>query len=214
MYNISATNKKGSNQMNNIKKYRIKKGMKQIELCKILGITQGALSGWENGKYEPDIKSLNKLAEIFETSIDDIMGYARKQTPTRRIVRIPVLGDVAAGIPIEAITDIDDYEEIDLSEYEPGEYVSLRIKGNSMEPTMPEGTTVIVRIQNTIENGETAIVTIGNEEAICKKIKKTPKGVTLISTNPIYDPMFFTNKEIEELPVCIWGRVIEFRGKL
>lgn len=62
--------------MNNIRKYRLAAGMKQVELCKIVGITQGALSGWENGKYEPDLKSLNKMAELFDTTIDQLMGYA------------------------------------------------------------------------------------------------------------------------------------------
>lgn len=61
--------------MNNIKKYRLAAGMKQVELCKIVGITQGALSGWENGKYEPDLNSLKKMADLFHTSIDQLMGY-------------------------------------------------------------------------------------------------------------------------------------------
>lgn len=57
-----------------IKQLRNSKGLKQIDLCKQLGVAQGALSGWENGKYEPDITSLKKMSEIFEVSIDYILG--------------------------------------------------------------------------------------------------------------------------------------------
>ena len=85
MYNISTTISEVQNMeeknTNNIKKYRLAAGMKQIELCKILGITQGALSGWENGKYEPDIKSLSKMAELFHTTIDELMGLKSESTP-------------------------------------------------------------------------------------------------------------------------------------
>ena len=73
--------------MNNIKKYRLAAGMKQVELCRIVGITQGALSGWENGKYEPDLKSLNKMAELFGVTIDQLRGYApsdeKKEAPSK-----------------------------------------------------------------------------------------------------------------------------------
>ena len=76
-----------SYNMNNIKKYRLAAGMKQVELCRIVGITQGALSGWENGKYEPDLKSLNKMAELFGVTIDQLMGYApsdeKKEAPSK-----------------------------------------------------------------------------------------------------------------------------------
>ena len=81
-----------------------------------------------------------------------------------------------------------------------------------MEPRMVKGDVVIVKIQNTIETGETAIVLIG-DRTTCKKIKKTPEGVWLISTNPVYEPMFYSNQEIEEIPVIIWGKVVELRAK-
>lgn len=76
VYNISIINipMKGRYLMNRIKELRNLIGFKQIELCKKLGVTQGALSGWENGKYEPDNKSLMKMADIFNVSIDYLLG--------------------------------------------------------------------------------------------------------------------------------------------
>ena len=128
-------------------------------------------------------------------------------------VKIPVYGAVAAGIPFDAITDIEDYEEISADMAKCGEYAALRIHGDSMEPRMTEGDVVIVRVQSTIENGETAIVIVNGGESTCKKIKKTPEGILLISTNPKYEPMFYSNKQIEELPVRIFGKVVELRAK-
>ena len=62
--------------MNRIKELRKKFGIKQIDLCKQLGVVQGTLSGWENNKYEPDLTSLTKMAEIFDVSVDYLLGVS------------------------------------------------------------------------------------------------------------------------------------------
>jgi repressor LexA len=94
-----------------------------------------------------------------------------------------------------------------------GTYIALTIHGQSMEPRMNEGDVVIVRLQEDVESGETAIVMVNGGDSTCKKIKKTPEGVMLISTNPAYEPMFYTNAQIAELPVRILGKVVELRAK-
>ena len=78
---------------------------------------------------------------------------------------------------------------------------------------MSRGDIVIVRQQSNINSGEIGIVMVGDGEATCKKIKKRPDGIMLISTNPKYEPMFFTNEQIEGLPVCVIGKVVELRAK-
>ena len=128
-------------------------------------------------------------------------------------LRIPVYGSVAAGIPIEAITDIEDYEEITPELARTGEFAALKIKGDSMEPKFSAGDVVIVRLQETVNNGDIAIVLVNGDEATCKKIKKTPEGIMLISTNTAYEPMFYSNRDIETRPVRIWGKVVELRAK-
>ena len=130
-----------------------------------------------------------------------------------RPVRIPVYGSVAAGIPLDAIQDIEDYEEISEDMARVGEYAALKIKGNSMLPRFTPGDVVIVKLQDDVDTGDIAIVMVNGDEATCKKIKKTPEGVMLISTNPEYEPMFFTNQEIKDKPVRIWGKVVELRAK-
>ena len=78
---------------------------------------------------------------------------------------------------------------------------------------MSEGDVVIVHLQDDVNTGDIAVVLVNGGEATCKKIKKTPDGVILISTNPDYEPMFFSNQDIVELPVRILGKVVELRCK-
>ena len=197
--------------MNRIKSIRTELGIKQIDLAQRLNIRQNTLSNWETGKSEPDSAMLKKLAQELETTVDYLVGGP----PPGKIsgVRIPVLGDVAAGIPIEAVTDIVDYEEIDAALARTGEFFGLRIKGASMEPRMREGDVVIVRRQDTADTGDTVVVLVNGDSATVKKIKYGPDGITLLPTNPTFDPLFYSAAEVEQLPVRVIGRVVELRAK-
>ena len=197
---------------NRIRALRLSKGLKQSDLARVLGIRQNTLSTWETGKYEPDNEALQNIADFFGVTVDFVIGRA-DTLPRRKGRRIPVLGDVAAGIPIEAIQDILDYEDIDEDLARTGEFFGLRIKGSSMEPRMMEGDVVIVRQQETAETGDTVVVTVNGDLATVKKLKIGPAGVTLLPTNPIYDPMFFSCEEVEQLPVRIIGKVVELLAK-
>ena len=184
----------------------------QEQLALQLGLERSSVAKYESKNVIPSIETIANIAKIFNVSTDYLIG---REEPTEKSkgVRIPVLGHVAAGIPIEAIEDILDYEEITEDEARMGEYFALKIKGHSMEPTISNGDVVIVIRQSTIENGEIAIVLVDGEEATCKKIKKTPEGVMLIPLNQNYDTMFYSNKDIETLPVRILGKVVECRKK-
>lgn len=198
--------------MNRIKELRAQKGIKQTELAKVLSVSQAALSGYETGKYEADLATYKKIAEYFGVSVDYLLGGSEKSSKSDAI-RIPVLGRVAAGIPIEAIEEIIDYEELDAEEYGHGEYFGLKIAGQSMEPKISDGDVVIVRRQPDVESGEIAVVLVNGYDATVKRIKKSPQGVTLIPSNPAYEPMYYSNEEIESLPVVIVGKVVELRAK-
>ena len=200
--------------MNRIRQLRTSYEMKQSDLAHRLSVKANTISYWENGIYEPSFDMLQKMAEIFDTSIDYILGRSNIQKPdSSHGSIIPVLGEVAAGIPIEAITDIVDYEEIDAALARTGEFFGLRIKGNSMEPRMREGDVVIVRQQDSAETGDTVVVLVNGDSATVKKIKYGPDGITLLPTNPAYDPLFYSAAEVEQLPVRVIGRVVELRAK-
>ena len=148
---------------------------------------------------------------MYDVSIDYLLGG--DSSPSCDILSVPVLGDVAAGIPIEAIQDIVDYEEIDKAMMGNGEFFGLRLKGSSMEPRMRDGDVVIIRKQSDAETGDVVVAMVNGDSATVKKLKKGPSGITLIPNNPAYDPMFYSNEEIVQLPVRILGKVVELRAK-
>lgn len=198
---------------NRIRELRQKKRLSQVSLAEAFGVAQSAISNWEKGNREPDNTTLRKLAEYFGVSIDYLLGNSDEPQPKHVGIRIPVLGDVAAGIPIDAVEDVLDYEEIDEDLARTGEFFALRIRGQSMEPRMMEGDVVIVRQQETAETGDTVVVSVNGDLATVKKIKIGSTGITLIPTNPSYDPMYYTSEEVEQLPVRIRGKVVELRAK-
>lgn len=132
---------------------------------------------------------------------------------SKKGVTINVLGRVAAGIPLEAIEDVIDTEEISSELAKTGEFFGLQIDGDSMEPKFSKGDVVIVRRQSDAESGDIVIALINGDDATCKRLRKYRDGIELISTNPTYKPMFFSNDEIENKPVKIIGKVVELRAK-
>ncbi len=194
-------------------KYRKARHLTQTDMADILNVSRGAIGNWESGSRIPDTDMLHKIADYFRVTIDDLLGHSSAHDPADNWV--PVIGDVAAGIPLDAIedTDPDDWEQITEAMARNGRHIALRINGSSMEPRMRKGDVVIVRIQEDAEDGDIVIVKVNGDEATCKKIKKSPDGVTLISLNPAFDPIFYSSREVEELPVRILGRVVELRAK-
>lgn len=196
-----------------LKEARKKSRLTQTDVAKIIGISQTGYSDWETGKNRVDARSLGRLAELYGVTVNYLLGIDENDAPAKGI-RIPVLGSVAAGIPIEAIQDIVDYEEIDADMAAAGEYFGLRIKGSSMEPRIREGDVVIVRRQEEAETGDTVVVLVNGDSATVKRIKIEPNGIALIPNNPAYDTRFYSAAEVELLPVRIIGKVVELRGKL
>lgn len=200
-----------------IRAERLRCKLSQEDVARVIGSTKQAVYKYERSIVEniPPEK-VERMAALFGVSPAYLSGWDEAdefQVAGKKYVRIPVYGSVAAGYPIEAVTDIEDWEEIEADLAETGDFAALRIRGDSMEPKISSGDVVIVRLQPTVETGDIAIVIINGDEATCKKIKRMPEGIMLISTNPAYEPMFFSNREIEELPVRVWGKVVELRAK-
>ena len=199
---------------NRIRKLRKNKGVSQQTLADYIGVTQATLSGWETCKFKIDNTSLFEIADYFEVSIDYLLGRdADAAAPGKRGVKIPVLGRVQAGIPIEAVEEILDYEEITEELAKTGEFFALAVKGDSMEPQICEGDVVVVRRQDSIDSGDIAIVLVNGDDATIKKVRIHDDGISLIPLNATYSPIFYTTREIDELPVLILGKVAELRRK-
>lgn len=201
--------------MNRVKELRKQKHITQEELGKVLDIQKAAISKYENGRAEPSTEVLKKMSAYFGVSIDYLLGNSPAKLSAQKLgrgVRIPVLGRVVAGIPIEAVQEILDYEEITPELAATGEFFALQVKGDSMLPKLEEGDIVIVKKQADVETGDIAIVLVNGDEATIKQVKKVTGGIMLYGFNPdVYEPHFYSNQQIEELPVRILGKVIESR---
>ena len=202
-----------SNVGQRIFKIRKKKKITRKQIADFLDVHETTIKRYEDGTTKKiPTEVVEKIAKFLNVSIDYLTGWEYEPQPTQGL-QIPVLGTVAAGIPISAVEDILDYEEIPSSWQSQGEFFGLRIKGDSMEPRMESGDVVIVKQQSDANSGDTVIVLVNGDDATCKKLQKTDNGIMLVSTNSKYPPMFYTNEEIQTKPVVILGKVIELRSK-
>lgn len=133
------------------------------------------------------------------------------------MLRIPVLGSVPAGIPLEAIEDIIDWEEIPQSLASGGkEYFALQVEGDSMYPDYLPGDIVIVQKTPVCASGDDCVVYVNGYDATLKQVRLDEKHgtLTIVPKNPSYPPRTFSKEEIQSLPVTIAGVVVELRRKV
>nr|DAP02073.1 MAG TPA: Repressor protein CI [Bacteriophage sp.] len=191
---------------------RKRRKISRKEVADFLQVHETTIKRYEDGNTKKlPTDRLEKIAKYLNTSIEYLMGWEEEQKPQG--VKIPVLGTVPAGIPISAVEDILDYEEIPKSWENQGEFFGLKIKGDSMLPILTDGDIVIVRKQSTADNGDTVIAMVNGDDATCKRYERSNNGIMLIPNNSSYTPTFYTNEEIASLPVTIIGKVVELRRK-
>ena len=195
-----------------VKKLTEEQNMSMSELSRRVGIAKSAISRYFNGTRELPLNKIGDFTSVLHTTPDYLLGIDY-EPPKPQGLQIPVLGTVAAGIPISAVEDILDYEEVPQSWENQGEFFALKIKGDSMEPRMESGDVVIVKQQSDASSGDTVIVLVNGDDATCKRLQKTDNGIMLVSTNPKYPPMFYSDEDIRTKPVVILGKVVELRQK-
>lgn len=192
--------------------YLTKYDMTQLELSKKLNVGTTSVSNWCRGIKSPRMDKVDAMCKIFNCKRSDLMED-KDESQSTNSVTINVLGRVAAGIPLDAIEEIIDTEEISKKMASEGEYFALKIVGDSMEPKISNGDVVIVRRQSDADDGDLVIAMVNGNNAVCKRLKKYAEGIALVSNNPLYEPMYFSNKDIAEKPVTILGKVKELRAK-
>ena len=212
-------------------------GLSQEEIAKKIGVSRPAYVNYEQGKSRPTRK-LKELSALFNVTSDYIMGLSDNphgtpfggqiegqfltfagQQPYKPPInhahyKIPILGTVAAGKPLEAIEDVLGYEFLDDRYENDGyQYFALKIVGDSMTPTIMNGDIVIVRQQPTVDSGQIAIVLVDGENATAKQIDISPSGITVIGHNAsVFAPRFVPNAEVNAR-LQILGRVMEVRRR-
>jgi repressor LexA len=186
--------------------------MTQKQLADKICVDCSAVTKWETGKANPDFEKQMALADIFGVSIDYLLGRVSEKHSDSNYISVPVYGRIPAGIPTEAIEDILDYEDIP-KDWLNGdkEYFSLQVKGDSMFPAYQDGDRVIFQKASTAETGDDAAVMVNGDDATFKRIERSTAGVILKPLNPVYETKFYSNEEIEALPVRVIGIAKELR---
>lgn len=134
-------------------------------------------------------------------------------SPLGPIVYLPILGRVAAGNGVIARDEIIGHEFVDADRLCSGEnYFWLRVKGDSMNPKIEDGDLVLVKQQTSVDSGDYAVVIVGGEDGVVKKVNYGPDWIELVSINPYYPPRRFEGPDV--LSVSVVGKVIEVRRTL
>lgn len=199
----------------NIKKIRSRYNLSQKDLASIAGVSDKAVSTWENGVKEPRMGTIQKIADHFglqKSNIieDDGLDYSFTVTDSKTdnpCRPYPVIGEVAAGFGSEAIEEeTGDYEQIPLEwlrGHNPDNFFVLRVKGDSMYPDFQDGDHVLVHRQNSVDSGTVAVMLYDSEVATLKKVryKSGEDWVELIPRNPEYQTKRIENWDLNECRV-------------
>lgn len=198
---------------------RQKKKMTQLELAEKLGYkSKSSVAHIENGRDIPRSMVVT-LADILETTPAYLMGWEDDKPtdtltvlPTDKIHMIPVFGSVAAGFGAYASSDIIEYIPLYIeNDCDVENTICITVKGQSMYPKIEEGDRIVVRRQDSVDNGMIAVVMIG-DEAVVKRVECEKNKLTLISINPEYPPRVIEGKDLED--VRIVGLVQEVMKRL
>lgn len=206
--------------MNRFKQLRIEHGYEtQAALAQKLYVNQTAVSQWERGVTTPNPSILLKLSKMYNVSTDYLLGNDIQEQkdnnfiPYRPTGTVPVLGRIAAGVPISAIEEVEGYEPVTVSDPENCYY--LRVDGDSMIGAgIQSGDLVLIRQQPTADNGQIVACKVNGDEATLKRFHQQGATVLLMPENPNYEPIVVPAKDFDTGYAQIFGVAIEVKRKL
>ena len=188
----------------------------QQALADRLGISKSSVNMYERGEREPGIPALEAIADLFNVDMNYLLGKSDiprscpeegDLIPFAPTHRIPILGRIRAGLPLYAEEHVEGYTFTELNGG--AEYFALRVTGDSMNAArIGDGDTLIVRRQETVDNGQIAVVMVGDDEATVKRFFCSGHSVTLMpqSTNPQHQPQIYDTRETS---IRIVGLVVQ-----
>lgn len=201
----------------NIQKYLDRKGISQTDMAKDLGFPEMTVSNWLNAKTYPRPDKIQMMADYFNVRRSDLIEESNEEIPENmyqiesEFEYIPILGTIACGEPIYVRENFAGYRIEPKEALPSGNLYYLQAKGDSMEPTIPDGSMVLIREQPDVESNEIAAVLVnGDDEATLKRVRKQGDSVILMPDNPRYSPII-----INELnPARIIGKAVRFTRDL
>lgn len=183
------------------------------------GLGKSAVSQYYSGKYEPKQKGIYLIANALDVNEAWLMGY---DVPMERnqpnypdnILKIetkkfPLLGTIAAGIPIFADEQFESYVEAGANIQAD---FCLKVQGDSMvNARICDGDIVFIRKQPDVEDGQIAAVLI-EDEATLKRVYKKENEIVLVAENPNYAPMVYKNEKLNNIRIL--GKAIAFQSNV
>lgn len=203
--------------MNRLKELRKSRGLTQTDVAKHIGISQNNYSYWENGKVKIDTGSMQKLADFFGVTVDYILGndtipQYKNIYPLTPYIRLPIFGEIHAGTPIN--TDQGETGEWDFAdvEYGDGKHFMLRVSGDSMTPTIPDGSIAIIRQQDYADKGQVVVFALNGDEATLKRYYPQSNGnILLRGDNPEAESYVVTTEQLKNGEAHIIGVVRSYK---
>ena len=212
MTNINDNLKRASMRLREI---RDSAGVNQKEFAEGFGVNKTTYNRYESGDIKQIPANVIKAISLkFDINPAWLMGfentdkYMIHEKANQNVRRLPVLGKIAAGIPILAQEDLIDYEYVPESIHAD---FCLKVQGDSMiGARILDGDTVYIRKQSEVETGEIAAVLIDGEEATLKRVYVTNGLIILKSENPNYPEQVYSKKD----NVTILGKAILFKSEV
>lgn len=210
-----------------IRELRKEKGYSLRELAKLAGsASHSYIAAIERGEYDPSLKIVKDIARalnvptayLLDIYDQDHSGYDKFKIKENQdmldnqtnMVKVPILGHIAAGAPILAEEHIEGFKLMPESEVSNGEYFLLKVTGDSMiNAGIHDGDLVLIRKQPVCETGEIAAVIVDGENATLKRVYHNNGKLLLQPENPKYKPIMVDNEEVR-----IVGKAIEVIHKL
>ena len=157
------------------------------------------VSGLEERGYIRRLANRARAIEILKPVTAVAGGVITRAVETAsNLVSLPLLGRIAAGTPIEALSDPTNHLEIPASMVGSGEHFALEIVGDSMVGAgILDGDTVVIQRAETARHGEIVVALINQQEATLKTLLKEPGRVGLEAANPRYETRYFSTGEVE-----------------
>lgn len=217
-----------------IKEYRIKNKLSLRDFAQKCGLSHSYISALEKnidprtGKpIAPTLDTVKYISKGMNLSIEEILkilddeqeftinkDISEEYNYQQSSAVVFIYGTIPAGVPMEMIEDIIDTEEIPVDMLKGGkQYFGLKIKGNSMFPEYLDGDIIICEKVDNCESGQDCVVMVNGDDGTFKRVFKNENGIILQPLNPEFQPMIYTNEQIEKLPIKVIGKVVELRRK-
>lgn len=191
-----------------LKKYKEKMGVSNEYIASQLGVNRSTVTRWLKGDTKvtnPEV--IEKLSFILGVDVESLINSEERYEK-------PVLGEVKAGYDLLIDENFEGYEQVTQDDYYRGDFF-LRVVGDSMSGAhIHDGDLLYVKKCNDVPSGKIAVVLINRCEVTVKKVIKKEGLLILEPANPSVDVRYYSQEEVESLPVEIIGKALYSRSDL